>query len=283
MSYKKQRQRSSIYNLRIFHNWVKRQLIGESAVYLKENYDMQNQSLLDLAAGRGGDMHKWYDSGIYRVSGIDIDKKSIETAKERYSKFSRRKQPAPNYKFFVYDLSNPRNIPHITHDLRGQRYDIVSCQFAIHYFFASEMALDTLLRIVRSHIKRNGMFIGTTMSGTKVNEMFVDGNVIRKKLFYLENKVEIMDTYTPYGNKYIVSLGEQDQSETHYFVDKPSEEYMVDMTELKAKCARYGLMYIGETEFKQWYSLFVKERRDRMSPEEKEFSFLNFSFVFMAK
>ena len=76
---KSSRRFSSIINLRRFHNWIKRTIIKETVEILKNTYDIKDIALLDLAVGRGGDINKWYDSGIYNVVGIDIDDKSINS------------------------------------------------------------------------------------------------------------------------------------------------------------------------------------------------------------
>ena len=287
---RKHRRKSSIYILRRFHNWIKRKMLNESSDHLRTTYNMKNLSLLDLAVGRGGDLNKWYNDKIYHVVGIDIDDKSINGpngAKDRYrsmvKNLEKMNRIVPKYNFYVYDLSDSDNIKHIDNIVANNKFDIVSCQFALHYFFKNEISLDTLIKIVSRYIKKNGMFIGTTMDGLKVNEMFMYGNKVNKKLFYLENKTEIMDTYDPYGNEYIVSLGER-QGETHYFADKPSIEYMVDMEELKRVCAKYNLIYIGIIPFERWHKKYIEEGNEqRLEKNEAEFSFLNFSFVFMSK
>nr|QBK88533.1 MAG: mRNA capping enzyme [Mimivirus LCMiAC01] len=293
MSYlprKKRRKDSSIINLRNFHNWIKYRLIAESVSYLSKNHNIHNPSLLDLAVGRGGDMNKWYNNSIYNVVGIDIDEDSIHGdggAIERYNNLLRRtrnrKYPTPKYEFYVYDLSDSSNIKHIDHHVKNRRFNIVSCQFAIHYFFDNIDSLDTLLTIVKKYIAKHGFFIGTTMDGEKINQMFMHGDIIKKKLYYLENKTNIIDTYTPYGNKYAVSLGEK-KGETHYFVKKPSIEYMVDIQELERMCKKHGLRVIGPVPFKKWYDEYMKTKpKHILGDEEKEFSFLNFSFVFYSE
>ncbi len=282
------RRLSSIINLRRFHNWIKRTMIKETVEILKNTYDIKDIALLDLAVGKGGDINKWYYNDIYNVVGIDIDDKSIngyQGAKERYNKLlnkvKKKDMPIPKYNFYVYDLSDPDNINHIDYHLRDKKFNIVSCQFAIHYFFRDEESLDTLLKIISMYIDKHGFFIGTTMDGSKVNQMFMNGNIIDKKLYYLENKTNLEDSVSFYGNRYIASLGEK-EGETHYFVDKPSEEYMVDIQELTRMCKKYNLRFIGTTHFEKWYDIYIKHNNKYLSKEEKEFSFLNFSYVFYA-
>lgn len=53
-------------------------------------------------------------------------------------------------------------------------FDVVSCMFAIHYFFESEERLDGFLSNVSSNLKKGGIFICTFMDGKAVEEL-LDG------------------------------------------------------------------------------------------------------------
>jgi len=263
MKFAHQRKESSIYNIRVFHNWVKRELINQTVTYLRKYYSGEIK-LLDLAVGKGGDMNKWIDAGIMCVRGFDIDKNSIngpDGAKERFRKLRFQ----PDYKFYVMNLSEPLNIEKMDKILKGCKFNIVSCQFAIHYFFQSDEILDNFIRIVRRFIEVNGFFIGTTMDGSKIT-----GNMANDlfKIWVLE------------GNKYVVKLGlEGDKG--HYFSDKSSEEYLVHIDRLINVCKKYDLMFIGSIGFDKWYAM--NNNKAKLSDEEQQFSFLNFSFVFTCK
>lgn len=283
MSKFKERRESSIYNMRIFHNFVKRELIKQSCDYLKENYGKRNITLLDLAVGRSGDLQKWIDNGIMNVVGFDIDSDSIVEARKRYqetlNQLRRRGiRELPKYEFYVMDLSDRNNLTKIQEILQNKKFDIVSCQFAIHYFFKSSDTLDTFMNIVGSYMNTNGFFIGTTMNGDKIKQMFKTTNVIQNELFKIINKTDA-NSNTPYNNTYEVSLGKEGDK-GHYFVEYTSIEYLVNMEELKKVGDGYNLMYIGTMEFSEWYNTFGK---NILSNKEKEFSFLNFSFVFKLK
>lgn len=54
-------------------------------------------------------------------------------------------------------------------DLHKDGFDVVSCQFTIHYFCDSERSLDGFLYNVASHLKQGGMFIATYMDGSHVH------------------------------------------------------------------------------------------------------------------
>lgn len=276
------RNKSSIINMRNFHNWIKNNLIKEAVEYLNENYDIKSPSLFDLSSGKGGDMWKWYNNGIYDIVGIDIDENSITEANKRYHELKNKlnNHKKFNYKFYMFDLSNPDNIFYIDKLIEHKKFNIISCQFAIHYFFKNEESLNTLLTIVENYIDKNGIFIGTTMDGEKITEGFMKDDNISNNIFTIENKTNILDTYTPYGNEYKVSV-KSDEKDRHYFTDKPSIEYMVDFNELKNMCNKHNLKFIGITEFSKWYDIYIKTSKYKLSDDEKMFSFLNSSFVFM--
>lgn len=278
----KARKLSSIINIRTFHNQIKRQMITESVDFLKENYGIVDIKLLDLSCGTGGDIFKAYDNGIMTVVGFDINEDSINEAKRRYAELLntlRRKGTIklPNYKFYVMDLSDKNNLEKISEIIENIKFDIVSCQFAIHYFFKSPDTLNTFMTIVSSYLNKNAFFIATTMNGNHLKELFKTKNVIQNDIFKITNNTK--DLSTPYNNQYTVALGKESDTE-HYFAGKDSIEYLVDIEELKKVANKFNLMFIGNIFFSDWY---LKFNKNMLNQQDKEFSFLNFSFVFMSK
>ena len=58
---------------------------------------------------------------------------------------------------------------------RGRTFDVVSCQFAIHYFFGTREAFERVLGGVASLLKSGGYFLCTTIDGDKLRKMLLDG------------------------------------------------------------------------------------------------------------
>ena len=50
----------------------------------------------------------------------------------------------------------------------GAGFDVVSCQFSIHYFFENEDTLSTFLMNVSENLREGGKFIGTCLNGNRV-------------------------------------------------------------------------------------------------------------------
>lgn len=277
------RKSSSIINLRMFHNWVKNELYIETSKKLEGTI-----KILELAVGKAGDLYKWIGIEATEVIGIDIDNESIfgkNGALHRYKKMKNRAKndsslTLPYCWFHSLDLSKSENLPKIDKILQGKTFNIISCQFAIHYFFESQASFYNIVSIIAKYIEKDGYFIGTTLDGDKVRDLFLQGDTIRRKMFAFKNVTKPTEQYDPYGNSYLVTLGEK--NEDHYFSEKDSLEYMVDFKEFKRVLKTFGLDYVKSTSFDKLYETYMTNKpKYKMSDDEKEFSFLNFSFMFV--
>lgn len=277
------RSKSSIINLRIFHNWVKNELYKTTASSLRQNVDGNNLSILELAVGRAGDLYKWFGIGATDVVGVDIDEKSIYGKDGAYHRYRRVRNQNPKQEndtlrctFYVMDLSKPESFIKLKHMLKEKKFDIVSCQFAFHYFFESEAAINNILRVVKYFCAPHGYFILTTMNGNKLKDAFNGNDKIESESFSIIKKY---DNSSLYGQKYIVSLG--DKGEDHYFTQNASTEYLVDLNELNKKMGEFGLKQTRLKGFSEWYEEY-KTIRDhkKLGKSEQDFSFFNFSAIY---
>lgn len=155
----------SIASLRRFHNHVKRELL--------HCFTSPGTSLLDLCCGRGGDIGKWHAAKLKSVLAVDFAHNEIEEAKVRLAWHKSNQMDSkcarefPRVDFSVVpDLST-----HIWLGVGYDCHDVVSCMFALQYFCGSEQALRNFLTNVVIHLKQGGLFIGTTIDGTKVRSL----------------------------------------------------------------------------------------------------------------
>ena len=154
-----QRQLSPIYHLRCLNNWVKSSLIGG---YVKEG-----DAVLDFACGKGGDLTKYRKARVGSYVGVDIALESVRRdATQRYNGGS---YPFPATFIagdcFEVDLCDEGA-------LARKGFDVISCQFAIHYSWSTEQRARCAFRNVARLLRPGGHFIGTT----------VDANVLVRKL-----------------------------------------------------------------------------------------------------
>ena len=132
-----------------YHNSVKRKLI--------ETFAKNVPRLLDIACGRGGDISKWNAAGVGHVTGIDISSKEVEEARSRYENF---KSPTT----CTFEIGSGTT----WRDPNPEKYDVVTCMFAIHYFFDTEKTVDDFFKTVSHHLKPEGYFIGTFPNAHRV-------------------------------------------------------------------------------------------------------------------
>jgi len=278
-NYHKKRQNSSIYKIRQFHNWIKNKLFVESINYLNDN-EIKDKKLLELAVGKGGDMHKWYNSSIYEMVGFDISDESINGKDGAIDRFkSQHYRIRPNYNYFVLDLSDHNNhelLDNLILKTKINNFTICSCQFALHYFFKNKSTLESILTIISKYLENGGIFIGTTLDGTLIKKLLNSDGFFSNSICEFK---KINDT------TYEVQLGER--GEDHYFASKPSTEYFVDTDYLKEMADKFNLQFISYLNFEDWYSEYEKDpkfqKSNALGSDEKTYSFVNFSFCFIKK
>lgn len=288
--------------LKVLHNRVKLKLI--------ESVGPVTSSLLDIACGRGGDLHKWKENRIRTVVGIDLNVENVIRAYGRLECSQRRdviancRQPLKHarYIFLPMDASKmlfvsptDNQIINIqqaewrqkgslawgisspgTHDRKSlyrlvcNKFDTISCQFAIHYFFRDNATLDCFLANVDSNLKVNGMFIGTCFDGDAVAAELEHCPRISQEdplnagsdAWYIVRKYDTYDATATVGVKigsYIATF------------DKEVDEYLVPFHYLVFRLANMGIVLENTAMFETDASL--AEGLQRLSKLNRWFKF----------
>ncbi|TKR93842.1 hypothetical protein L596_008222 [Steinernema carpocapsae] len=117
--------------------------------------------VLDLCCGKGGDLLKWKQGNISSIVMTDVADVSLQQCESRYREMKDRgrndRQELFSAQFLHADASKERLLP----KLEGAHFDISSCQFALHYSFASEAQARQMLQNATESIRLGGYFIGT--------------------------------------------------------------------------------------------------------------------------
>jgi len=302
------RSESSIISMREFHNWVKLVLISNVSRQLKNPV-----ALLDIAVGRGGDLSKWNKSNVKFVFGFDNSEKSINNkdphdqgALERLANFKGNKMKVH---FEVGNAMKPsdtllKNMENFLDSNKLHGFEIVSCQFALHYFFKTEIDLTIVLTMISKYLKPGGYFIGTT----------IDGNVIKKLFKETTEKVYSTDLFrisrnfpktpkTPFGNEYSFTIFDTKDKSNYFNTMGVSTEYLVNFKKLEEIAQTVGLVPVKLNFFEEYQSegkkQFVETKSNTisfetiykmgkwkpkngnyLSDEEKELNGLYSTFVF---
>jgi hypothetical protein len=197
--YNKQPGKSETEAMKNFHNlYVKKMLI--------KTVSRPDDTLIDYACGKAGDLPKWISARLSFVFGIDISSDNIDNRVDgacvRYLNIAKTNKHVPDVLFVngnsMYNIKNGEAMlnekaVHITKSIFGNTtkekafqlgqgvakqykvaesgFKISSCQFAVHYFFESPESLKGFLTNVSECTALNGYFIGTCYNGREIFDL----------------------------------------------------------------------------------------------------------------
>lgn len=268
-TYSKQSQHNDFFfeRMRRFHNKVKEHLYNK--------YANNCEYLLELCSGKGGDLHKWTHNNVKNVTGYDICEKSITECRRRVSS-NGASVNSSNYTFHQTDLCQPEAYTKILSD-RQHPYDVVSCQFGVHYFFQSESTFTSLLNILNNSLVDGGHFMVTFMDAHRVKDMLKDENKCVKEIdneivYYINGGT---NNHKQFGNNVRIVLSGNN------VLKEGSNEYLVDVEMFKDTMKNNGFEAVEDGMFGDIYPNFVQQYNlEPLSSAEKDISFLNRMCVF---
>jgi hypothetical protein len=293
-------------------------------------------SVLDICCGKAGDLNKWIKAKFSKVLGFDVVRDNIENrtngAYARTSDAAKRKmfdEAKTQFAYFTADASKKINseyiesmedvddkyitkimwgltkpqqireqILHKYYNFVKDGFDVVSCQFCIHYFFENEQTLDNFVYNVGTYLKKGGYFIGTCIDGHAIKDK-LRGKATNENIQGVLDDRVIWNIKKLYTNDDKIKLGEQIEVFMES-IGKEIKEFLVDFNVLKHKLAAYDIEVLTPEDcsklgidksiesFRYTYNKVVnsddqsqlaKDVR-RMSEQEKEYSFLNSWFIF---
>lgn len=251
--------------MREFHNWIKSNLIYTycSKKTIGLGNDFRQMDILDFSCGKGGDSAKFYHSRVGSYVGFDIDPNGIysgsDGALSRYQDFKKKFPNWPKMNFLVADGGalltvedqtralgtmsdqNKRQLIEIFDRPDFKLYDVVNCQFAVHYFFKSDTTLLNCVSNIKKFLKPSGYLLLTTFDADVVNQSFDENGKItsnyttqegeKKVIFEVVRKYDgVIDNLNKTGIPIDVHLPsfEDGMYQTEYLVSK---KLMVDTFE----------------------------------------------------
>ena len=262
-------------NLRAFHNNVKMSLL--------KSYAKNCNSLLDIGIGRGGDIFKIDRCNVKYLLGVDINPIYLEEALNRYTN-----SKIPNTRDYEFKRINDDE-PNLSEYLKNYhniscKFDIISCQFALHYYFKSKEKLQNLCKDLQRLLKPNGYFIGTVLDGKSVHSLLKQSgeSEFMNSCIAINGKYDINNPLG-YGDKIDFYMGG-----TLYFGESTvSHEYLVDIDILTNELKNHDIELIRWESFSKYYN-HQSERHNKfnipiLNEDSKYASFLYNCFVFKRK
>ena len=220
------------------NNYIKAKLI-------QDNLPLHGQ-VLDMPCGRGGDLKKYRQNKVSFYMGIDIVPRNIEEAKRRHE----ATRCMFGAHFMVRDFTQPLDLE--------SRYDLVSCQFAMHYAWECEERARNVMRNAAERLKADGAFILTVPDYTEILRRLARLSTAKDDHNYARRNGDQTFTYRIGGEHYWlqfvsklsftmfyedISKGPYGHSYVYYHagaVDQV-EEYLVEPRELERIAGLEGL------------------------------------------
>jgi ribA/ribD-fused uncharacterized protein len=271
-----------------FHNRIKDMLY-------KQNIK-KDDTLLELAVGRGGDLNKWKRVHPSKVVGIDISLSNITSPTQgsavRYI-IDRRKNPhdyLPPCLFIEGDMTayplleqDDKYMAILTGKESGStkyleqfenvsKFDAISCQFALHYACESDEVFTAFAKNLQKYGK--DVFFGTCSDGKSIYSLLAG-----KKAHMFGSDKQACGEYTK-GYDDRETWTEEFGMSVKVFLesfDRPAVEYLVPFEKVTSILEQHGWDLIETKLFSELYSA---QTGITLAPEQQEFSFLNRTFVF---
>lgn len=274
--------KEGIKNMRKFHNMIKSKLIIDNCKSIKA------ESLLDVACGRGGDLQKWIQSNLKYIFAFDNHADSIYSDTKKGGEYdgaiSRFRQlmtktKLPYTKFYHLDILSNNFIDKLNSLDKNKIYDVVSCQFAFHYFAKDADTINNVLSIISSKLKTGGLFIGTATDGDLLKNILDQGNVSIPLLTLLKCP-EKDNCYLFYINENTDKVKKITTTQNYFEIQGVSQEFYLFKEQFKNIALQNNLELIEYKSFYEWYLELGENNLENMTIYEYVISFLNFSFIF---
>lgn len=218
-------------NLYSYNNFIKS--------FLYKKYLKKGDFVLDLAGGRGGDLHKLKNSKY--VLHLNVVNNLLEEAKNRYGKMENK----PDINFLKFDLlgNNVNKIEKIKKNKNVDKFDVITCQFAFHYFCKSKANIDFMINLINENLKESGIFMMTGYDGNIIHDLLKDKDNLD---FRYDNKLfarivkKYKGTFKNYGqeiNVYVEKIG------------LPQDEYLINFEYLNKQFKKHNIKVIEEDNF----------------------------------
>jgi len=317
-----------VKTLREFHNaWIK------GTVLLKTAMRGGGKTLVDIGCGRGGDLHKWTGPDVKAAFVLGIDPAGEDIRDPKAGAYRRLlskwdevgKENVPPIVFVIADarqllvdgsaglLPEEKDIlrsvfgrirpdgavpKYIDENAAGRLKmgaDVVSCMFAMHYFFENIEILNKFITNLSDIVRPGGYFIGCCFDGE---------NTFKKLKSYKQGEAKVGEDHgtilwrltKQYTNEEMPSGDESvglGIDVEFISIGQPHREYLVNFTYFTGKMHENGFELLNEREkaelglknssamFEESWAMAKKlGKQYPMSDTVKEFSFMNRWFIF---
>lgn len=249
-----------------FHNYLKDTLYQRYVPHHKGR-------ILELAAGRGGDICKIISSGAEYALLIEKNKEALDEAKKR---FDEADASAIKIRFLEYDLSKnaTKDIGRIIEKNGIDCFDIISIQFAFHYFLESKQSFETIFKNIDTYCCQDGYVFITGFDGERVINYLKEIRKGEGKALMV-NDIKVFEIYKLYNSDELRNTGQS----IDVFIQTigKHKEYLINFNFVIKYFEKHGYQLVENKYFnkliRDWRAHIKK--KIFLNPSEFTFSSLN--------
>jgi ribA/ribD-fused uncharacterized protein len=268
-----------------FHNKIKETLYQSSI--------KAGDTLLELAVGRANDLHKWRKTKPSKIVGIDLSKGNLEGARQgacvRYINENAKQRLPPalfiegdmtqtlleqdNRYIKILDKREPATTEYLQKFVGLTEFDVISCQFAIHYACETEESFRIFVGNLTRHGK--GLFFGTCMDGQAVYSQLLG----KEGYLFHANQGQVfgeMSKQYADGDGWTEEFGKAILVKLESF-ERPTKEFLVPFGRVTEILKENGFELVNTAMFNDHYAA---QTNYVLGGDLQAFSFLHRSFVF---
>lgn len=276
---------TDIYNAT---NRYKRYIISQ----VLNEYLAGADTIIDLASGRGADLHRYQYIGVKNALFIDIDADAIaELIQRKFDIINVKKtQTTSRVQTFmkihtaVFDLKEPyEKLIQLAHGFAFDEGNIdgMVCNFAFHYFCDTSENLRNMVIGISKMIKKNGIFIFTTMSGELVFNLLKKTGTNNEWSCY-EDTVKKYSIKKHYTGKTLANVGQKISVKLPFSGDEYYEEPLCNLKHVIGVFEKCGFKLEANTNFDCCFNDFAKKFKMHLSADDKKYISLH-HFVVLRK
>lgn len=225
----------------------------KSKLLTKATSLVTSKTVIDLAAGKGQDLARYYDSEYSKGIFCDIDAIALSELIARRADITKDKTRKNKMQVFTVhrDLTLPADdtAEIFKPFIKDNNVGLIVCNFAIHYLITDIDKLNNFIRLIRSISNRGTIFYFTTMSGRAVTELLGSGNEWKAHEKGLL-KYHIVKKY--HGNQ-LMDMGQTIQTKMP-FSDELYTENLVNIDLVNQLFVKYGFNLIASESFRTFFN-----------------------------
>jgi hypothetical protein len=254
------------------------------SMLLKNNLS-NSKWILDLAAGRGGDLHRYQEIGVEHGLFVDIDPTAIvELVKRKFSFFSDKKkhfnkngpsQRPMTVHTLVADLKSPPEeliASTLQFGLNPGIVDGVIINFALHYMCDTIEHIRGLLSFIAKMLRVGGLFMFTVMDGRAIFDL-LSGLETNQQWESREDGILKYAIKKKYVGKQLTETG-QTISVLLPFKDEMEDEPLCNVEMVISEAKKFGFAVELNESMITYKSVFEKQNKflhDQLTPGDIEY------------